>query len=89
LLAVGVFANGNNGVTGLVVGDSLQIITQLISMGVVLTWALVTGFILFLVLKATMGMRVTREEEESGLDLPEHGIEAYPELPHPVGAAHA
>jgi Amt family ammonium transporter len=89
LLAVGVFANGNNGVTGLVVGDSLQIITQLISMGVVLAWALVTGFILFLVLKATMGMRVTREEEESGLDLPEHGIEAYPELPHPVGAAHA
>jgi Amt family ammonium transporter len=89
LLAVGIFANGNNGVTGLVVGDSLQIITQLISMGVVLAWALVTGFILFLVLKATMGMRVTREEEESGLDLPEHGIEAYPELPHPVGAAHA
>jgi Amt family ammonium transporter len=89
LLAVGVFANGNNGVTGLVVGDSLQIIAQLISMGVVLAWALVTGFILFLVLKATMGMRVTREEEESGLDLPEHGIEAYPELPHPVGAAHA
>jgi ammonia channel protein AmtB len=36
-----------------------------------------------------MGIRVTREEEESGLDLPEHGIEAYPELPHPVGAAHA
>jgi Amt family ammonium transporter len=89
VLAVGIFANGNNGVEGLLAGNALQIVSQAISMGVVLAWALVTGFVMFLILKATMGVRVTREEEESGLDLPEHGIEAYPEMPHPVGAAHA
>ena len=89
VLAVGIFANGNNGVEGLLAGNSLQIVSQAISMGVVLAWGLITGFVMFLILKATMGVRVTREEEESGLDLPEHGIEAYPETPHPVGAAHA
>jgi Amt family ammonium transporter len=89
VLAVGIFANGNNGVEGLLAGNSLQIVSQAISMGVVLAWALITGFAMFLVLKATMGVRVTREEEESGLDLPEHGIEAYPEMSHPVGATPA
>ena len=82
LLAVGIFANGNNGVEGLVAGNNLQIVSQLISMGVVLAWALVTGFALFLMLKFTMGVRATREEELEGLDLAEHGLEAYgPAIP--------
>ena len=87
LLAVGIFANGNNGVEGLVEGESLQIVSQLISMAVVLSWGLVTGFALFFGLKFTMGVRATREEELEGLDMPEHGIEAYPEEPQLVGAA--
>ena len=78
ILAVGIFANGNNGVTGLVGGNSMQIVSQLISMGVVLAWALVTGFALFLVLKYTMGVRASREEELQGLDASEHGLQAYP-----------
>ena len=78
ILAVGIFANGNNGTTGLIAGDSLQIVSQLISMGVVLAWALVTGFILFLVLKVTMGVRATDEEQREGLDSTEHGVAAYP-----------
>ena len=78
ILAVGIFANGNNGVTGLVGGNSLQIVSQLISMGVVLAWALVTGFALFLVLKYTMGVRASEEEELEGLDASEHGLQAYP-----------
>ena len=51
LLAVGIFANGNNGVDGLIAGNSLQIVSQLISMAVVLGWSLGTGFVLFMVLK--------------------------------------
>ena len=78
ILAVGIFANGNNGVTGLVGGNGAQIVSQLISMGVVLAWALVTGFALFAVLKATMGVRATEEEEMEGLDVSEHGLVAYP-----------
>ncbi len=78
ILAVGIFANGNNGISGLVGGNSLQIVSQLISMGVVLAWALVTGFALFLLLKFTMGVRASEEEELQGLDASEHGLQAYP-----------
>ena len=79
LLAVGIFANGNNGTSGLIVGDTTQIVTQLISMAVVLVWALGTGFILFYALKFTMGVRVTEAEELEGVDASEHGLAAYPE----------
>ena len=78
LLAVGIFADGSyGGVSGLVDGSGWQILAQLISMAVVSSWALVTGFTLFLLLKFTMGVRVSREAELAGLDLSEHGIEAY------------
>ena len=77
ILAVGIFANGNNDVNGLVGGEGLQIVSQLISMGVVLGWALVTGFAMFLLLKFTMGVRASREEEELGMDLSEHDQPAY------------
>jgi Amt family ammonium transporter len=78
LLAVGIFANGNNGVEGLVVGEGLQIVSQLISMGVVLAWGLATGFALFLLLKVGMGgVRASDEEQELGLDIAEHDLPAY------------
>ncbi|MDA1128204.1 MAG: ammonium transporter [Chloroflexi bacterium] len=77
LLAVGIFANGNNGVEGLVVGEGKQILSQLISMGVVLAWGLVTGFALFMLLKVTMGVRATEAEELEGLDIAEHALPAY------------
>ncbi len=77
ILAVGIFANGNNGVEGLVAGNGLQIVSQLISMGVVLAWSLVTGFALFLMLKTTMGIRASTDEEMEGMDQSQHGLEAY------------
>ena len=80
LLAVGIFANGNNGVTGLIGGNGLQIVSQLISIGVVLAWALGTGFLMFLLLKTTMGVRVTESEETVGLDKSEHDLKTYTEL---------
>ena len=83
ILAVGIFANGNNDVNGLVGGEGLQIVSQLISMGVVLAWALVTGFAMFLLLKFTMGVRASREEEEQGMDLAEHDQPAYDYLSTP------
>jgi Amt family ammonium transporter len=43
-------------------------------------WAALTGIILFGVLKATHGLRVTKEEEIMGLDLGEHKADAYPEF---------
>src|SRR5690606_15924776 len=38
------------------------------------------SFILFSILKATIGLRVSGEEEIEGLDIHEHGMYAYPEL---------
>lgn len=38
------------------------------------------AFILFKVLKATVGLRVSPEEEKGGLDLAEHGGNAYPDF---------
>ena len=77
LLAVGIFADGTFGVSGLVDGSGWQILAQLISMGVVVSWALVTGFALFMMLKFTMGIRADRAEELEGLDVSEHGLPAY------------
>lgn len=39
--------------------------------------ALVAGYIIFLILKVTIGIRVTPQEEVEGLDIAEHGIEGY------------
>ena len=92
LLAVGIFADGSySGVIGLVEGEGGQIVAQLISMGTVVGWAFGTGFVLFTAIKLTMGLRASREEELEGLDLPEHGVLAYPEMtalePSPAPAA--
>jgi len=47
---------------------------------VVLAWALGTGFLMFLLLKTTMGVRVTESEETVGLDKSEHDLKTYTEL---------
>jgi Amt family ammonium transporter len=41
-------------------------------------WAVVLSFIVFGILKATMGLRVSKEVEIEGLDISEHGSIAYP-----------
>lgn len=43
-------------------------------------WAFGTGFLLFYVLKKTMKIRVSPEEELMGLDISEHGIVTYPDF---------
>lgn len=81
LLAVGIFADGTyGGVKGLIVGETGQFIAQVIDAVTVAVWAFVTGLILFGILKYTIGIRVSPEEELSGLDVGEHGAAAYPEF---------
>jgi len=43
-------------------------------------WAFTTAFILFKIIQKTIGLRVKPEEELEGLDIGEHGLEAYPEF---------
>ena len=41
-------------------------------------WAILLSSIVFGILKYTIGLRVTEEEEIAGLDISEHGSIAYP-----------
>ncbi|WP_411822613.1 ammonium transporter [Leptospira sp. 'Mane'] len=74
-LACGLF-NMN---TGLFYGGGWnQLIVQAIGVGIVFVWAFGASFLIFLLLKYTVGLRVSEEEELVGLDILEHGNEAYP-----------
>lgn len=53
---------------------------QLIGALTIFAWVFVTSLIVWLALKATMGIRVTEEEEYQGVDISECGLEAYPEF---------
>jgi Amt family ammonium transporter len=73
-IMVGLFSES----TGLFYGHgAAQLVSQLIGVVSVAAWALATGFILFKVLKATVGLRVPKRIEEEGLDIYEHGESAY------------
>ena len=55
-------------------GGFVQLGKQLGGMGITIVWTVVTIFIAFIVIKKTVGLRVTEEEEISGLDSTEHGL---------------
>ncbi len=54
--------------------------TQLYGLVAIFIWTFVTSSIVWVILKATMGIRVSEEEEYEGVDLSECGLEAYPEF---------
>lgn len=53
---------------------------QLIGAATIFVWVFFTSLIVWAVLKAVMGIRVTEEEEYKGVDISECGMEAYPEF---------
>lgn len=53
---------------------------QLIGMLVIFIWSFVTSLVVWLIIKAIMGVRVSEEEEFNGVDISECGMEAYPEF---------
>ena len=78
-LAVGLFATtsapGNDSYTGLFYGGGFHLFgLQLLGFVSVAAWTAVTITITFLIIKATVGLRVTEEEEIIGLDPTEHGL---------------
>ncbi|AKJ64639.1 ammonium transporter [Kiritimatiella glycovorans] len=58
-------------------GGFSQLVSQLIGAGAGFVWAFGTGLVLFTVIRKTIGLRVSEEEELRGLDIGEHGMEAY------------
>ena len=77
-LAVGLFATSTapeSGLTGLFYGGGFELFgKQLLGVLTVAAWTAVTMTLVFLVIKKTIGLRVSRHEEVVGLDLTEHGL---------------
>ncbi|HOU38053.1 MAG TPA: ammonium transporter [Treponemataceae bacterium] len=76
-LAIGLFAT--DGVGLFYGGGFAQLGVQALGVLAFGAWTVATTFILFTVLKKTVGLRVSVEEERIGLDVCEHGTSAYPE----------
>jgi Amt family ammonium transporter len=50
---------------------------QLVAVAVTVVFAVAVTFVLLKILDATMGLRVSQQEETQGLDLSQHGEEGY------------
>jgi ammonium transporter, Amt family len=70
-------AQGKTLASGLIEGNAHQLVNQLV--GVVISWvlAIVGTLIILKIVDATIGLRVSEEEEVQGLDLSQHGEEGY------------
>ncbi len=78
-IAVGLFATvsapENDTLVGLFYGGGFELLgIQLLGMGAVIAWTAVTITIAFLLIRATVGLRVSEQEEINGLDATEHGL---------------
>jgi Amt family ammonium transporter len=84
-IAVGLFAQdkitGTATGNGLLFGGGTKLLwAQLAGVVTVGVFTFVVAFIVWYVVKAIMGLRVSRTEELAGLDLGEHGMKAYPDF---------
>lgn len=73
-IMVGLFSTDNGLFYG---GGAAQLGSQLIGVLAVAAWAMGLGFVVFITLKKTIGLRVSKKIEEEGLDIYEHGESAY------------
>lgn len=84
-LFVGLFAQseyaslaGFGDIDGLLFGGGFRLLlVQLAGAFSVIAWTFGLMFALFIIMKKTVGLRVSRNEELKGLDIEEHGMEAY------------
>jgi Amt family ammonium transporter len=97
VLSLGLFADGTYGdgfnsvpgtVRGLLYGDPLQFVAQVIGPVVNLGFIFGASWLFFKLLAVTIGMRVPAEVELEGLDVPEMGVHGYPEIQGPPTLVH-
>ena len=76
--------HGVVGIWGLIAvcftNEDASFLWQLYGIIAIFAWVFVTSFIVWFVLKKTIGIRVSEEEEYEGVDIGECGLEAYPEF---------
>ena len=77
-ICVGLFSDGaGTFAKGLFTGGGFALLgVQALGVVTVIAWVAVTMTVVFLVIKHTMGLRVSEEEEIAGLDIKEHGLES-------------
>lgn len=82
VLAVGIFGTDENISQGAndAVASGSQFATQLIGGLVIASWTVITSGVMFFAIKAIMGIRVPKENEELGMDASEHGGSAYTDV---------
>lgn len=68
------------GVLAVAIFGGASYVGQITGLLVIFVWVFVTSLIVWFVLKAIMGIRVSEEEEFAGVDMSECGMEAYPEF---------
>ena len=73
-IAVGLFSQKNGLFT---TGQSDQFITQLLGVSVISICSFVVTFVVFHILKRTIGIRISHKAESAGIDAVEFGVEAY------------
>jgi Amt family ammonium transporter len=83
-ILIPVFATGSAGVA--VLGDTwafggvAQLVMQVVGVAVIGTWTVLATMVVLSIGDAVFGLRVSDEEEDRGLDVGEHGVDAYPEF---------
>ena len=77
-IATGIFATSAvNSYTGLIYGNFHQFEVQVVAAVAAMIYAFVVSYVLARIVDATMGLRVTEDEEYVGLDISQHGEKAY------------
>ncbi|WP_395155888.1 ammonium transporter [Ilumatobacter sp.] len=83
VLSIGIFARYDDAFlgredAGLIYGGGFeQLGVQALMVIIIIAWVGVASLVVFSALKATIGLRVSEEEEVGGLDVPEHGMAGY------------
>jgi Amt family ammonium transporter len=77
--ATSYLGHAGQGVTGLFYGDTKQFLMQVMGVLICAAWAFGATFIVFKVVNSVKSMRVSKEVELEGLDVPEFGLMCYPE----------
>lgn len=94
-ICVGLFSDGTStSTTGLFLGGGFGLLgVQLLGVVAVSAWVAITMVVVFVVIKRTIGLRVSQEEEIAGLDIKEHGLTSsyadfitYDQAPQPAEA---
>ncbi len=77
-IATGIFASAAiGGVNGAFFGNPGQLVAQLIAIAVVVPFAFFGSYLLLKLVNVFSPLRVSEQAEDAGLDLSEHGEEAY------------